>query len=100
MGAVKVGRRGGLSWSCSWGRCPTPEWGMESRNSKMVSSQRYFHFGGAVSMQSEPFSVLKSEVFRRKLIDLFSKSVTEAITTNAIETLRKYNVHLTTLPIT
>lgn len=51
-------------------------------------------------MQREPFSVLKSEVFRRKLIDLFSKSVTEAITTNAIETLCKYNVRLTTLPIT
>lgn len=44
--------------------------------------------------------MLKSEVFRRKLIDLFIKSVAEAITTNAIETLRKYNVCLTTLPVT
>lgn len=92
--AGKRGRPG----ACSWGMCPTP-WGMESRNGKTVSSQKIFPLWGS-SFNAEPFSVLKSEFFGRKLIDLFSKSVSEAITTNAIETLCKYNVHLTTLPIT
>lgn len=66
---------------------------MGSRNGKMVSSQRFFPLWGS-SFKAEPFSVLNSEVFRRKLIDLFSKSVAEAITTNAVATLRKYNVRL------
>jgi len=72
---------------------------MESRNGEQCHLKDFFHFGGS-SCNAEPFSVLKSEVLGRKLIDLFSKSVAEAITTNAIETLRKYNVRLTTLPIT
>lgn len=49
-------------------------------------------------MQS-PFLCLKSEVLRRKLIDLFSKFATETITTSTVEMLCKYNVHLTTLPV-
>lgn len=52
------------------------------------------------SFNAEPFSVLKSEVLGRKLIDLFSKFVTETITINAVEMLCKYNVNLTTLPVT
>lgn len=60
---------------------------------------RIFPLWGS-SFNAKLFSVLRSEVLGRKLIDLFSKFVTETITTNAVEMLCKYSVHLTTLPVT
>lgn len=60
---------------------------------------RIFPLRGS-SFNAKLFSVLRSEVLGRKLIDLFSKFVTETITTNAVEMLCKYSVHLTTLPVT
>lgn len=88
MGTVKVGRRRALTWLL-----------LGSVPKEMA---KWCHLKGFSTRgeQFQCFSALKSEVFGRKLIDLFSKSAAEAIITNAVETLHKYNVHLTTLPIT
>lgn len=80
-----------------WAQLPSGGWRGEIP--KGVISEVFSPLWGS-SFNAEPFSVLKSEVLGRKLIDLFSKSITEAITTNATEMFCKYNVRLTTLPIT
>lgn len=74
---------------------------MESGEEKWQNgvTLEFFPLWGS-SFSAKPFSVLRSEVLGRKLIDLFSKFVTETIATNAVEMLCKYSVRLTTLPVT